>query len=633
MVQSAVCILQIFALAPTAFAFLISRSLGQSNVISSFKSKSPIILDAKVGGIYEFSGPTTGSDPPREIADLLGIKIKPDKKKSFKKANTAAITPSKPAAAVAVAEKFVKPDPREAAKRRKSAANADFAEKLEDLEKHVLAKYGSNAFKDALNGDVDWDEMDDDRADERLQKKAKAGKFEGFDPANRVAPAAVVPEKSNKKDKTETTDKKATDKKEKFSTEKASTTSGITSRDTPGKKSSRAKVIENPTLDDQEEYIYGAGTGSGTTVEKEEVKKSPVMLGLLSRRKTDKTEQKKYSVDEMFDSEVETVEVKSEKSLKSVKSFKRVVEEEEEVEEEVEEDEEGRELNMARKDRRSKESTWVGQKGDLKPKTKAPFLAESLYDYEGAEYDEDEEASAAQRLKESERSGPLNAVSGFRLRRPPPITAEEQKKINDKEAALLAKEELQKEKRKMKKDLEKNLYNPFEFRTSEEVEEFDQVFTTKSFTDIGVTDPIVLQNLERLNIFNPTKIQAASIPLMVDGTDVLLHAQTGSGKTLAFLLPLLNTVDKSKKKVSLKFDFIVIFFMLQLSLIWIYKKAFINIYNRYQSCVIMFIQNENSGKIKHKILFICFFSLYLLITNNVHLFKLTNLFPKFFSVS
>ena len=534
MVQSAVCILQIFALAPTAFAYINSRSLGQSNVIGSFKSKSQFVLDAKVGGIYEFSGPSTGSDPPREIADLLGIKIKPDKKKSFKKANTAAITPSKPAAAVTATEKFAKPDPREAAKRRKSAANAEFAEKLEDLEKHVLAKYGSNAFKDALNGDVDWDEMDDDRADERLQKKAKAGKFEGFDPANRAAPAVAAPEKSSKKDKTVTTDKK-----EKFSTEKASTTSGITSKDTPGKKSSRSKVIENPTLDDQEEYIYGAGM----EVEKE-VKKVPVMLGLLSRRKAEKTEQMKYSVDEMFESEEETKEVKSKKDIKV--SVREEIEEEDEEEEE----EDDRESNMARKDRRSKESTWVGQKGDLKPKTKAPFLAENLYDYEGAEYDEDEEASAAQRLRESERSGPLNAVSGFRLRRPPPVTAEEQKKINDKEAALLAKEELQKEKRKMKKDLEKNLYNPFEFRTSDEVEEFDQVFTTKSFTDIGVTDPVVLQNLERLNIFNPTKIQAASIPLMVEGTDVLLHAQTGSGKTLAFLLPLLNTVDKSKKKVN-----------------------------------------------------------------------------------
>jgi superfamily II DNA/RNA helicase len=129
------------------------------------------------------------------------------------------------------------------------------------------------------------------------------------------------------------------------------------------------------------------------------------------------------------------------------------------------------------------------------------------------------------------------------------VTPEEQKKIEAKEAALLAKEELQKEKRKMKKELEKNEYSPFEFRISETVDEFDQVFTTKSFQDIGVTDPIVLQNLERLNIFNPTKIQASAIPEMIDGKDVLLHAQTGSGKTLAFLLPLLNTVDKSKKKV------------------------------------------------------------------------------------
>jgi hypothetical protein len=33
--------------------------------------------------------------------------------------------------------------------------------------------------------------------------------------------------------------------------------------------------------------------------------------------------------------------------------------------------------------RREKEASWVGQKGDLKPKTKAPFLEPDLYDYEG----------------------------------------------------------------------------------------------------------------------------------------------------------------------------------------------------------------------------------------------------------
>jgi hypothetical protein len=36
--------------------------------------------------------------------------------------------------------------------------------------------------------------------------------------------------------------------------------------------------------------------------------------------------------------------------------------------------------------RRSKEAKWVGQKGDLKPKTKAPFLEPDLYDYEGKHF-------------------------------------------------------------------------------------------------------------------------------------------------------------------------------------------------------------------------------------------------------
>lgn len=531
MAPLAVMSLHLLAFIPVAIAFINSRT--SNPTYSNLKSRTQFSLKDRVGGIYEFSGPSTGDNPPAEIAELLGIKVKPDKKKSFKKANTAAITPSKPAAITSDFEKAVKPDPREAAKRRKAAANSDIAEKLEDLEKHVLAKYGSNAFKDALNSDVDWDEMDDDRADERLKKNAKAGKFEGFDPANRVKPAVAAPEKSDKKEKIDKNEKP--DKNEKFSTEKKSTSPSITSRDTPGKTSSRSRVVEfeNAAVNDGEEYVYGAGSKAAVK-EVKEVKKPAVMLGLLSRRKAEKTEQKEYSMEDMFDNDSDSTTVDKD---------------EEEVDEEDDEDEERGESNIARRDRRAKESTWVGQKGDLKPKTKAPFLPESLYDYEGAEFDEDEEATQQKKLRESERSGPLNAVSGFRLRRPPPVTPEEQKKIEAKEAALLAKEELQKEKRKMKKELEKNEYSPFEFRISETVDEFDQVFTTKSFTDIGVTDPIVLQNLERLNIFNPTKIQASAIPEMIEGKDVLLHAQTGSGKTLAFLLPLLNTVDKSKKKV------------------------------------------------------------------------------------
>jgi superfamily II DNA/RNA helicase len=47
----------------------------------------------------------------------------------------------------------------------------------------------------------------------------------------------------------------------------------------------------------------------------------------------------------------------------------------------------------------------------------------------------------------------------------------------------------------------------------------------------------------------PTLVQQRSLDTILDGRDVLLHAQTGSGKTLAFLLPMLADVDPSRASV------------------------------------------------------------------------------------
>ena len=41
----------------------------------------------------------------------------------------------------------------------------------------------------------------------------------------------------------------------------------------------------------------------------------------------------------------------------------------------------------------------------------------------------------------------------------------------------------------------------------------------------------------------PTNVQAAALPALLDGQDLILHAQTGTGKTLAFLLPLFAKLD------------------------------------------------------------------------------------------
>lgn len=47
----------------------------------------------------------------------------------------------------------------------------------------------------------------------------------------------------------------------------------------------------------------------------------------------------------------------------------------------------------------------------------------------------------------------------------------------------------------------------------------------------------------------PTAIQAQTIPLLLEGRDVIGVAQTGTGKTAAFSLPLLARVDPENTEV------------------------------------------------------------------------------------
>ena len=56
--------------------------------------------------------------------------------------------------------------------------------------------------------------------------------------------------------------------------------------------------------------------------------------------------------------------------------------------------------------------------------------------------------------------------------------------------------------------------------------------TTQTFTDL---DDILIVNLQAQNIHEPTAIQAQTIPVALDGKDVLGSAPTGTGKTLSFL--------------------------------------------------------------------------------------------------
>lgn len=73
-------------------------------------------------------------------------------------------------------------------------------------------------------------------------------------------------------------------------------------------------------------------------------------------------------------------------------------------------------------------------------------------------------------------------------------------------------------------------------------------------SDTGVFPGFALKDatrraLFRMNISQPTPIQAKSIPPLLDGKDLIGQARTGSGKTLAFAIPLTEVCDPTTRRV------------------------------------------------------------------------------------
>jgi ATP-dependent RNA helicase DeaD len=67
-----------------------------------------------------------------------------------------------------------------------------------------------------------------------------------------------------------------------------------------------------------------------------------------------------------------------------------------------------------------------------------------------------------------------------------------------------------------------------------------------TFDDLGLT-PEVRKGLRDVGYETPSPIQAATIPTLLEGRDVVGLAQTGTGKTAAFALPILSRLDRSQK--------------------------------------------------------------------------------------
>ncbi len=67
-----------------------------------------------------------------------------------------------------------------------------------------------------------------------------------------------------------------------------------------------------------------------------------------------------------------------------------------------------------------------------------------------------------------------------------------------------------------------------------------------TFADLQI-HPAVLQAVGDVGYETPSAIQAATIPAMMAGSDVVGLAQTGTGKTAAFAIPILSKIDTSSR--------------------------------------------------------------------------------------
>ncbi|KAK0092011.1 hypothetical protein PV326_002390 [Microctonus aethiopoides] len=73
------------------------------------------------------------------------------------------------------------------------------------------------------------------------------------------------------------------------------------------------------------------------------------------------------------------------------------------------------------------------------------------------------------------------------------------------------------------------------------------VSTNPAFSSLGNTVcEQTLMGIKEMGFENMTEIQAKSIPLLLEGRDLVGAARTGSGKTLAFLIPAIELIHKLK---------------------------------------------------------------------------------------
>ena len=78
------------------------------------------------------------------------------------------------------------------------------------------------------------------------------------------------------------------------------------------------------------------------------------------------------------------------------------------------------------------------------------------------------------------------------------------------------------------------------------------------FDEIDFEDE-VLDALDAMNFVEMTPVQEQTIPVIMQGRDVISCAQTGTGKTAAYILPLIK---KREKIIKLRLTFILMIYLI-----------------------------------------------------------------------
>ncbi|KAF7642375.1 hypothetical protein LDENG_00259020 [Lucifuga dentata] len=78
----------------------------------------------------------------------------------------------------------------------------------------------------------------------------------------------------------------------------------------------------------------------------------------------------------------------------------------------------------------------------------------------------------------------------------------------------------------------------------------EKIFTSDSFTDLDLHPHLVATLNKVLNVSTLTSVQKQTIPVLLSGRDAVVQSQTGSGKTLSYSVPVIQSLQALRPKLS-----------------------------------------------------------------------------------